>query len=210
MDDLPSNARRAKEPERHEPKKVEKVIVGDIVRRKKPIRKKLAETFVGGDAKSVGGYLVVDVIIPQLKDMIADSFSMGVEKMLFGEARSTSRRNGRKPNDSYIAYNRYSSNRDNRDRDRDRGPQMSRRARANFNFDEVIIPTRHEADEVLDKLFDLLAKYEMVTVADLYSLIGVEGSYTDEKYGWTDLRGAGATRINSGYLLELPQPEPLN
>lgn len=87
---------------------------------------------------------------------------------------------------------------------------MSRRARANFDFDEIILPTRVEADQVLERMFDLLDKYEIVTVADLYDLVGVDSNYTDEKYGWEDLRGADVDRLSrGGYLLDLPRPEPL-
>ena len=87
---------------------------------------------------------------------------------------------------------------------------MSRRGRANFDFDEIILDKRVEAEEVIDQMFLLLEKYDMVTVADLYDLVGIASNYTDEKWGWTDLRGAGASRVSGGYLLELPRPEPIN
>jgi len=63
-----------------------------------------------------------------------------------------------------------------------------------------------EAEEVIDRMFDLVSRYEVVTVADLYELVGVSGEYTDAKWGWTDLRGAAAMRIRDGYLLDLPRP----
>lgn len=211
VEDLPGNSQRPRAVRDETPKKVEKIIQGEAVRRKKPLRKRIAETFVGGDARSVWSYVAIDVLIPAAKDAIADAFSQGIEKMLFGEARSVGRRTGRRPNDSYIAYNRYnpsSSNRMADPRDRDK-PQMSRRARANFDFDEIILPTRVEAEEVIDRMFDLVSKYDMVTVADLYDLVGIQGSYTDEKYGWEDIRGAGVTRVTNGYLLDIPRPEPI-
>lgn len=213
--EFPSNRHKDKETrsERSKPdeKKVEKIVQTDVVRRKKPIGKKFAETFVGGDAKSVWGFVVLDVLVPAAKDMFADAVSQGVERMIFGEARSSSRRTGRRPNEPYISYNRMShgSRRlgppDERSRD-----VMSRRARAAHDFDEIILATRVEADEVLDRLYDLVSKYESATVADLYDLVGVSGNYTDDKWGWMDLRGAGITRVRNGYLLDLPKPEPLD
>jgi hypothetical protein len=195
-------------------KKIQQVVQSDVVRRKKPLGKKLAETFVGGDAKSVWGYVAFDVLIPAAKDMFADAVSQGVERMIFGEARSYSRRTGRRPNDpSYISYNRMSNSRrvggppDDRHRHE---ISMSRRARASHDFDEIILGTRAEAEEVIDRLYDIVSKYEMATVADLYDLVGITGNYTDEKWGWVDLRGAGVNRIRSGYLLDLPKPEPLD
>ena len=87
---------------------------------------------------------------------------------------------------------------------------MSRRAKATHNFDEIILATRHEAEEVIDRLFDLISRYETATVADLYELVGEDRSYTDDKWGWTDIRGAGVQRVRNGYLLNLPRPEPLD
>ena len=87
----------------------------------------------------------------------------------------------------------------------------SRRSRANHNFDEIVLKTRVDAEEVIDNLFMLVGKYESASVADLYEMLGIEGvPYTDDKWGWTDLRGANVTRVSNGYLLDLPKPEPLD
>ena len=87
---------------------------------------------------------------------------------------------------------------------------MSRRARGSHDFADIILATRVEAEEVIDKLFSLVSQYEQATVGDLYEMLGVERSFTDEKWGWDDLRGAGVSRISSGYLLDLPRPIPLD
>jgi hypothetical protein len=199
---------------KEEPKVVERVVQSDVVRRKKPLGKRLAETFVGGDAKGVWGFVTLDVLVPAAKDMFADAVSQGVERMIYGEARSTGRRSGRHPGDPRVSYNRYSSpSTTTRAGNTQRGgPQqeLSRRARSSHDFDEVILPTRVEADEVIERLFDLVSQYEVATVGDLYDLLGVTGSYTDAKWGWFDLRGAGVTRVRHGYLLDLPKPEPLD
>lgn len=200
--ELPSNS-RSKQPE----KKVERVVSSEVIRRKKPLGKRLKDTLVDGDARSVWGFVALDVLVPAAKDMLADAVSQGVERMIFGEARSRSRR-GYRPGEGPIAYNRYSSSR-HRDDPRER-PQLSRRARANHDFEEIVLSTRAEASEVIDRLFDLIAKYEMATVADLYEMVGIQGSYTDDKWGWDDIRGAGVQRVRDGYLLDLPRPEPLS
>lgn len=83
---------------------------------------------------------------------------------------------------------------------------MSRAARATHNFDEIILPTRREAEEVLNFLFDLLTRYDTVSISDLYELVGETGQFTDEKWGWNDLTGASVTRVRDGYLLNLPRP----
>lgn len=213
MEEFPSNTRKAKittgEPE---PKKIEKVTTGEVVTRKVPLGKRLVGTFFGGDAKGVVGHIMAEVLLPAAKDAVADAFSQGIERLLFGEARSTSRRTGQRPGgtNGYVSYNRYSSSTSPTAGRREESRSVSRRARGAHDFDEIILATRIEAEEVIDRLFDLVARYEQATVSDLYELVGVSGNFTDEKWGWTDVRGAGVTRIRNGYLLDLPRPVQLD
>lgn len=208
--EFPSNSHSSKRAARDEPKKVEQIVSSEVVRRKKPLSKRFTETFVGGDARGVASYVMFDVLIPAAKDMVADAMSMGVEKMLFGDVRSSSRRGGSRSGSSgpYVSYNRFAPGSSLGRRDEPTIP--SRRARATHDFDEIILATRVEAEEVVDRLFDLVSRYESATVADLYELVGVSGNYTDDKWGWTDIRGAGVTRVRNGYLLDLPKPTPLD
>lgn len=211
MDAFPANSHKSKAPvPRNEEKpKIEKVVAGEVLRRKKPLGKRIAETFGATDMKSVGGFVLIDVLIPAAKDMVADAISQGIERMLFGEARSLSRRpNKTYQNNGYVSYNRYSPSNRNDPPFKTSGP--SRRSRAMHNFDDIILETRVEAEEVLERLFDLIERYQSATVADLYELVGIQGAYTDDKWGWMDIRGAGITRIRNGYLLDLPRPEPLD
>lgn len=214
MEDYPSNSIRSARPDMKqpdtEPKKVDKVVSGEVVRRKKPLGKRFREIFIGQDAKTAWGFVLFDVLIPAAKDTAADAVSQGIERMLFGDARSSPRRFGgyRPPyhvSPTRSTYHNYATGsaiqRDER--------TMSRRARATHDFDEIILPTRVEADEVLDHMYNLLSRYDQATVSDLYDLLGVTGNYTDEKWGWTDLKGSGISRVREGYLLDLPKPEPL-
>lgn len=217
MTEFPSNSHVHKQktgPTKHvvdkPAKNVEKITTSAVVHRKTPLGKRFKETFIGGDAKGVAGYVFMDVLIPAAKDMVADAMSQGVERMLFGEARSTSRRTGIRPGGSsaYTNYHRPPFMSGARREEPRVNP--SRRARATHNFGEIILATRVEAEEVISRLFDLIARYDTATVADLYDLVGADRNYTDDKWGWTDLSDAGITRIREGYLLDLPRPEPLD
>lgn len=215
MENYPSNSNKAKDPveDRTETKKIESVVTNEVARRKTPLGKRLAETFIGGDAKSVAGYVVLEVLVPAAKDMIADAFSQGVERMIYGEVRSTSRRTGVRPGgtNGYTAYNRItqSNNKPRSGLDEFSKRDPSRKARSNHDFDEIVIATRVEADLVLQRMYDILEQYDTATVADLYELVGITPAYTDGKWGWSALPGAGITRIREGYLLDLPKPEPV-
>ena len=57
---------------------------------------------------------------------------------------------------------------------------------------------------------ELISMYGLVSVADLYELVGITGSYTDNKYGWYDIRSASVVRVRDGYLLKFPKAIPLN
>lgn len=189
--------------------KVEKIIAGRAVRRKTPLGKRFVETFFSG-SNSVWTYILHDILLPAAKDTITDVVSQGIERMVYGESRSTSRRTGTRPAGpaGYVSYNRYSQTSQQREQPR----VMSRRARASHDFQDIILPTRAEAESVIDALYDLVQKYEQATVADLYGLVGIPAEFTDENWGWRDISrlGQGPKRMTDGYWLPLQKPEPLD
>lgn len=217
--EFPSNNKLPKPPAPDEPKtaeekKIDPVVTGEIVRRKKPLGKRFAELFFSGEApKSIAGFVIQHVIVPSAKDMFSQAVIQGVERMVYGDsARSYSQSSTYRSNGSSKPYFQYSrsSAPARREESRDRRPELSREARANHDFQEVIIPTRAEAMEVRDGMFHLMEKYDEVSVSDFYRLCGITPQYTDENWGWKDIRGTEPHRDRSGgYVLTLPRPEPL-
>ena len=199
MDDIrkqyPSNSHNSED--KKEDKKLEKMITGKAVRRKKTLGKKMAETFLGDDTKSVAQYIIYDVLIPAAKDTKSSMVSGGIEMLLFGETRGRNTR--RDKGKSYVSYGEYYKNRDNDRRDRPRS------ARARHNFDDIVLDSRGEAEDVLSRLVDLVEEYGMASVGDLYELVGLDSNFTDDKYGWTNLGSACVDRVRDGYLLRLPR-----
>lgn len=201
--EFPSNSDASKR--KPEERDIKRVTSGEPVRRRKPLRKQFANTFMAGDAKSAMHYVVFDVLIPAAKDMIAEAGSQGIERLIFGE----NRRRGSTPPQSgptgYVSYNRYSPT------PRQSSPQraMSRQARARHNFDEIVLSERVEAEGVIDQLYEVVSRYGVVSVADLYEMVGISSTHVDNRWGWQDLHGAGVTRVRGGFLLDLPEPEPL-
>lgn len=76
-------------------------------------------------------------------------------------------------------------------------------------FDDVVLATRTEAESVLSRMYDLIERYNMVTVAEFYSLVGISAEFTDENWGWRDLRSANIQHIRDGFRINLPKPEEL-
>lgn len=208
METFPSNSQQRAKPEvKPEREKIEQIITSGVTQRKRPLGKRFMETFVGGDAKGTLFYVLGEILVPAAKDMVADAVTQGFERMIFGESRSGGRRSSRSSS-NYVSYNRMSGGSripiNNRDREEPRS--MSRRARANHEFDEIILATRAEGEEVIERLDGLIEQYEVATVADLYNLLGITAAYTDGKWGWDDLRDARVERVRSGgYLLDLPK-----
>jgi hypothetical protein len=213
VDNLPSNSYVSKKAQETPPvddnkddKKIEQVVTGKVVRRKKPLSKRFAELFIGGDAQSVGQYLVMDVLIPAFKETIMNVITEGIERTLYGDNRRPRRTHTSGRGNGYVSYNRYSSP-DPRSREEPRRPIDRKRS---FEFEEIVLESKDEAEEVIDNLFAVCEKYGQATVADLYDMAGITTNYTHNQWGWTDLRGAGATRVRGGYLIDVPKPDALN
>lgn len=207
MEEFPPNSKTAQNPPK-EDKKIERVTSGEATRRKKPLSKQFQNTFLAGDAKSALSYVIFGVLIPAAKDALVEGASQGFERLIFGESRR-----GRKAGASgplgHVAYNRYSMG--SRDpRTNPPAPGISRRARSQHDFDEIVLASRTDAEEVIDRLYDLLGRYDSASVADLYELTGIKSSHVDQRWGWTDLSGSGVTRVRNGFLLDLPAPESLD
>lgn len=204
--EYPPNSFSSKQPpEPQEEKKIERVTKTEAIRRKKGLGRKFREVFFGGDAKSTGRFIIYSVLIPAAKDMIIEAGREGIEKLVRGDSyrRRGSPRSGPA---GYVSYNRMSM-RDPREQDQPR--PMSARARARHDFDEIVLGSRAEAEEVIERMFDIVSRYTTATVADLYDLVGIRSSHVDNKWGWSDMRGAGVVRVRDGYLLELPDVQPM-
>ena len=200
---FPTNSHKSRM-EKEEPKKVvTKVISGNAVKKKKTFWRKMTDTLFGEDVESVSSYIVHDVLIPAAKNTLSDIVTGGIEMLLFGD-RQTSRTRRDNRNRSYVSYSNYYKN-DRRDE-----RQSAPRGRSRHSFDDVILVSRGEAEEVLNNLVDLVTDYGMASVADLYDLVGIPTNYTDNKYGWTNLSSARPVRVRDGYLLDLPRPLPLD
>lgn len=205
MQEFPANSKKARVPD--EPKKIERVTSAEAVRRKKGLGQKFRETFIGGDARTATDYVIFHVLIPSAKDMLAEAASSGIERLIYGETRPRRGHTSGYSGLGHVNYNRMSTSQNKQESPR----TLSRAARARHDFDDIVIPSRQDAEEVIDRLFDLLDRYGSASVAELYELTGIQSSHVDHKWGWRDLRGSKAARLRSGgFLLDLPDPEPLN
>lgn len=200
MNDYKPNSHRSKaEQQQTEKKKMDKVVTGAVKTRKKGELRKITDSLIAEDAKSVGSFILTDVVIPNIINLVEDIVIKGIRMFLRGDAgSSSSKRSGA----GYISYKSFS--------DRKEDSYSNDRFRSGYGYDDIILETRGEAEEVLDRLREAIEVYDMVSVADLYDLVGKSCNYTDNKYGWTNLRNAEPIRVRDGYLLKMPKAMPLN
>ena len=201
--DYKGNSHKSKEETTE--KKIEKVVTGKVNRKKKGEIRKFADVFITEDIANVKSYIVGEVLIPAAKKALSDIVSNGIDMLLYGESGASKRRNS----NSRVSYTNYYERDRGRNRDRDRDRESYSRVRSAYNFDDIILDDRGEAEDVLSRMDDLIEAYGMVSVADLNDLVGITGSYTDNKYGWTNLRDASILRVREGYMLKLPRTKPL-
>jgi hypothetical protein len=177
-------------------KKVEKVIAGTVKSKKKNEIQKFAGLFLPEDVSNVKSYILFDVIVPLIKRALSDT----VEAILYPEGRP-----GKNSTASKISYRSYYDKSNERNKD-----YNTSRPRTGYSYDDIILDNRGEVEDVLSRMDELISTYGLVSVADLYDLVGVTGNYTDNKYGWTDIRSASVIRVRDGYMLKLPKVLPLN
>jgi hypothetical protein len=178
-----------------ETKKVEKVVHGGVKTKKKNELTKFASEFISEDIKNVKTYILKDVLVPAIKKGLYDMVTGAIDMALYGgsgrrESRSTA---------SKVSYNSYYNRRD------DRRVVDESRTRGCLDYDDIVLTDRRDAEEVLIRMDEIIKKYDIVTVADLFELVGEKGPYTARNYGWTSLHTAEVQRVRDGYLLKLPR-----
>ena len=188
-----SNSNKSKRKAVEDKKKVDKVVKGKVKTKKK---NGILSSFINDDLQDIKKYIVEDVLIPTVKKTITDVVKNSIDMFFYGEVSRPNRGNS-----SRISYSSFY------DRDRDREP---RRRRNSLLIDDIVLESRAEAEEVLDRLDEMIDEFGMASVLNLYDLIGVTAPFTADKYGWTDIRNATAVRVRDGYLLKLPRVMPLD
>lgn len=200
MDDYKPNSNRFKEEQKKAAeKKVEKVVTGKATVRKKSALSKIADEFISDDAKNIKSYVIGDVLIPAFKKAISDIVTNGIDMILYGGSMGKTKRSSA----DRVSYRNYY--------DEPRTSREKTYSDTRFSFDEVIVDSRGEAEEVLARMDEIIEQYQVVSVADLYELAGIRNdNYMTHKYGWTSIRNADVVRIRDGYLIKMPKAMPIN
>lgn len=184
-------------------KKFQKVVKGKVTVKEQNDIQKLANEFLAEDLRTVKDRIVMDYILPMLKNGLWSIFNSAISIALFGEDRSRSGSAGysssRTQRNSYDGYYQGGQN-----RQANPNPPV-RRSLSNIDFEN-----RGDADDILNQMFEAIQEYRQVSVGDLWDLMGVSNEPTDYNYGWYSLEQAFIKGIPGGYRLVLPRPVPLH
>ena len=201
MENYKPNSYKSREAQKEglaEKPKVEKIVTGGVRTKKKSELSKFKDVFIAEDMENIKNYILMDVLVPAFKKAVSDIVRNGIDMLLYGEVGNDKRSS----TSSKVSYRSYY------DRNNDRSSNS--RAKTAYGYDDIVLDSRGEAEEVLDKLEELIETFKIASVADLYDLVGISCDYTANNYGWTSLRSASVVRVRDGYLLKLPKAMPLN
>lgn len=87
-----------------------------------------------------------------------------------------------------------------------RSTTKARKPVGNNRVANIVLTERREVSNIIDKLQDIIDQYEVATVADLYSLVGLPSKYVDNDWGWSDIGSPRTVRVEGGFQIVLPDP----
>ena len=184
-----------------EEKKVTKVVNSPVKTKRNDVRK-LADIFISEDISNVKNYIFMDVLVPAIKKAIYDIVTNGIDMFLYGgSGKCRNSQPGAK-----VSYRNYYEQKNNGGY---RASDNVRHSNA-FDYDDIIFNNRGEAEAALQQMKDIVARYGVVTVNDLYEMTPLSAPYTSQKYGWMDVSNVDIVRVRDGYILKLPRAVPID
>lgn len=194
MENYPNNSIKARDQKNSQPpeKHVEKIINGTAKTAKKNGVKQFLSLFISDDIDNLPLYIFKNIVLPNIKRTLLDSASIALN----GDIDRDKKR--------YSTLPDYQGGYSSKQKTRYDTPNA-------YDIDDVIIDNYGEAEMVLEEMKELISKYGVVSVLDLYDMLGISGTKsTDAKYGWNSVRSATIKPTRGGFILKLPRAIPLD
>jgi hypothetical protein len=185
-----------------------KVVQGKVVKQKTPLGRKIKEMFFVADSKTVGNYIFWEVITPRLKNLLYETWTLGVGRALYGGSPQQNQMQQQAQQSVRVNYQQASSV------PRPVNPYTGGFATAPQPAPvvlsgprvghEYLFGTRNDAESVLEMMMEALMVHGVVTMADVDQMVGLPIPHTDHKLGWTHLGHARIEQSRNGFVLKLP------
>lgn len=225
IENFPSNSHSRKasqtsgnspQPTDEEKPKLEPVVTGKVIHRKKSFGRKVLDTFFKGEG-GVISYLAHDVLIPALQNLVIDTVTEGIQRAVGGSTGRQYRTfRGSGQARTHHNYNGYSANRTTISSTSPligNGPQPRRSPMmqsSSVDLEDIVVETDFEAEMIIEKLYEAQQEFGAATVANLKELTKTSPTYVDHKWGWPDGVEFGKKRVRVeggiGVLLIIPEP----
>lgn len=180
--------------------KIKQVAKGKV--RKQSFLKRFTRHIIEDSVESAREKTFGEIIVPGVKTLIFDTLTDMLDIMLFGgngapmgryAASPRARKGGQTSYDKF--YNKQTTG---------NGGNGGSYRDVPYDPDDIILDTRAQANNALNELNNIIMKYGQASVANFYDIVGVTGEWTDNRYGWTSLRGAGIKPVRDGFMILLP------
>jgi hypothetical protein len=206
--DYQGNSHKLREAkEVREDKVVTQIVTSEVIVTPPGLGKRIKGIFFGGEFKDARGYVIADVLLPAARNTLLDMIIKGSERAILGVSAAA---RGRQPEmRSRVQYGSMYN------RPYQGGamlPNQPPRPIVRTNYREspsFLITDRGEANDILERMVDIVDKYDVASLADLLVMLGQPVSAIDHKWGWTLLNGAEVRQVRSGYMLEMPPMEEI-
>lgn len=184
-----------------------KAVTTNVIVKKDSEARRLGKRFISEDAKTVGSHVAESVIIPSLQKLVCDAVKSMIDWIIYGSKGS------RQPTGvgtiSYGSYYNRSGTVNPNPTGLYANPMVGANKPTLYAVNDIIIADRGEAEEVLLRMKEMITSYGMVSVGDFYDLVGQRANFTDQKWGWFDLRTADIIRVDNGFCIRFPRVQPI-
>ncbi len=174
----------------------------------KSIGATVARSIFAESVSGVGNYVLHELILPNIREMIQSVVVGGIERALYGDSAP-------KPYRPRAGYGFYSApsrpagwtSRTNYSAGAPtpRDDQWTNRPPS---YSDLVVPSRQEAEDVLQALLDMAERYGSASVGDLFSLAGMSTTHVDESWTWNanEVSQGRVQMRRGGYGFSLPAP----
>lgn len=174
----------------------------------KSIGATVARSIFAESVSGVGDYILHELILPNIREMIQSVVVGGIERALYGDSAprpyrpytgyASSPRQGRPA--GWTSRTNYSAGAPT--------PRDDEWTRRPPSYSDLVVPSRREAEDVLQALLEMAERYGSASVGDLFSLAGMSTTHVDESWTWNaDQVANGRVQMRrGGYGFSLPSP----